>query len=276
MMVKTMFESATEGEEQMRDIELESILNAALANGHHIWVIGDVHGCADPLIELLGKLELTEYDHVVLLGDLIDRGPASARVIELVREKDHIHTIKGNHEYMMIEAMNEMNKRGHASMDTLLWVSNGGTITLDSFDDLYGNESEARQAEAKVWLEQLPSQIVLNGFRLVHAGYDPNLAIEYNTDAEMLGVRSPFHSHPEPLDEVRQIIFGHTPTQAIRIDGKKPGTKGQPLESPVQLEDGRPSWIGIDTGACKKEKENPTLTAYDLQKMVFKEVRLYD
>jgi serine/threonine protein phosphatase 1 len=271
-----MFESATEGEEQMRDIELESILNAALANGHHIWVIGDVHGCADPLIELLGKLELTEYDHVVLLGDLIDRGPASARVIELVREKDHIHTIKGNHEYMMIEAMNEMNKRGHASMDTLLWVSNGGTITLDSFDDLYGNESEARQAEAKVWLEQLPSQIVLNGFRLVHAGYDPNLAIEYNTDAEMLGVRSPFHSHPEPLDEVRQIIFGHTPTQAIRIDGKKPGTKGQPLESPVQLEDGRPSWIGIDTGACKKEKENPTLTAYDLQKMVFKEVRLYD
>jgi len=276
MMVRTMRESLEDVEEQRRNIELETVLNAALANGHHIWVIGDVHGCADPLIELLGKLELTEYDHVVLLGDLIDRGPASARVIELVRENDHIHTIKGNHEYMMIEAMNEMNKRGHASMDTLLWVQNGGVQTLDSFDDLFGDESQSRQEEAKLWMEQQASQIVLDGFRLVHAGYDPNLAIEYNTDAEMLWMRSPFHSHPEPLDEVRQIIFGHTPTQAIQIDGKKPGTKGQPLESPVQLEDGRPSWIGIDTGACQKEEECPTLTAYDLQEMVFTEVRLYD
>jgi len=271
-----MFESSTEVEEQMRDIEFESILNAALADGHRVWAIGDVHGCADSLSELLGKLDLVEDDHVVLLGDLINRGPESAQVIELVRDDDRIHAIKGNHEFMMIEAMNEMDKRGRASMDTLLWVQNGGVQTLDSFDDLYGPESETRQIEAKEWLERLPSQIVLDGFRLVHAGYDPHLSLEFNTEAEMLWMRSPFHSHPEPLDERRQIIFGHTPTQAIRIDGKKPGTKWQPLESPIQLEDGRPSWIGIDTGACQKVEECPTLTAYDLQRKVFREVRLYD
>ena len=58
----------------MRDPVLEATLQEALDAGHAVWAIGDVHGFDEPLERLLDALELCEGDHVVLLGDLIDRG----------------------------------------------------------------------------------------------------------------------------------------------------------------------------------------------------------
>ena len=48
--------------------------------------IGDVHGCADEFEELLAKLELKPDDRVIQVGDLVNRGPDSHRVIELAHE----------------------------------------------------------------------------------------------------------------------------------------------------------------------------------------------
>ncbi|HIG03798.1 MAG TPA: serine/threonine protein phosphatase, partial [Candidatus Poseidoniales archaeon] len=96
---------------QMRNIELENLLNKALAEGNHVWVIGDVHGYANVLTSLIEKLALGPNDHVVLLGDMIDRGPNSCGVIDIVRDNSNIHSIKGNHEDMMIRAYEEINKR---------------------------------------------------------------------------------------------------------------------------------------------------------------------
>lgn len=63
--------------------------------------IGDVHGCARELAELLEKLELSRQDRVVLLGDLINRGPDSAGVIELARRHAHC-ALLGNHELRLL------------------------------------------------------------------------------------------------------------------------------------------------------------------------------
>lgn len=64
--------------------------------------MGDVHGCADHLKKLLSVVGRTKDDHVVLLGDLVDRGPDSAGVvdiaIELEREQGAPSAIMGNHE----------------------------------------------------------------------------------------------------------------------------------------------------------------------------------
>ena len=64
-------------------------------------VVGDIHGCADEFETLLHKLVLTRKDRLILLGDLINRGPDSARVIELAREHAH-RALLGNHELRLL------------------------------------------------------------------------------------------------------------------------------------------------------------------------------
>ena len=65
--------------------------------------IGDVHGCANEFEELLTKLELKPDDLVIQVGDLVNRGPYSHRVIELAREYQ-VKSIIGNHELRLLTA----------------------------------------------------------------------------------------------------------------------------------------------------------------------------
>jgi predicted phosphodiesterase len=68
--------------------------------------IGDVHGCADELEELLEALNLKPGDRVIQLGDLVNRGPDSRRVIQLARTYK-IEAILGNHELRLLTALRE-------------------------------------------------------------------------------------------------------------------------------------------------------------------------
>jgi serine/threonine protein phosphatase 1 len=63
--------------------------------------VGDVHGCAHEFEVLLGKLELSKHDRLILLGDLINRGPDSAGVIALARQHAH-RSLLGNHELRLL------------------------------------------------------------------------------------------------------------------------------------------------------------------------------
>ncbi|MBL9187703.1 MAG: metallophosphoesterase [Opitutaceae bacterium] len=69
-------------------------------NGRII-AVGDIHGCADEFEALLGKLALTRHDRLILLGDLINRGPDSARVLALARQHAH-RALLGNHELRLL------------------------------------------------------------------------------------------------------------------------------------------------------------------------------
>lgn len=64
--------------------------------------IGDIHGCADEFEALLAKLAPTSSDRIILLGDLINRGPDSRRVIALARAHAHV-ALLGNHELRLLE-----------------------------------------------------------------------------------------------------------------------------------------------------------------------------
>jgi len=86
------------------------------------FVIGDVHGCLAQLDALLNAIAATTFDHLIFLGDLIDRGPDSAAVIRRVRalrKAHHVTIIKGKHEQMMLDA------RGSHTKFTD-WLRNGG------------------------------------------------------------------------------------------------------------------------------------------------------
>ena len=64
--------------------------------------IGDIHGCHTEFAELLSQLELKAGDRVVLLGDLVNRGPESARVIDTARSIGAI-SLLGNHELRLLK-----------------------------------------------------------------------------------------------------------------------------------------------------------------------------
>lgn len=67
------------------------------------WVCGDLHGQHDVLMTALDNAGFDpNIDRIFLLGDLIDRGPQSAKLLGWVLETDHVHSVMGNHELMFI------------------------------------------------------------------------------------------------------------------------------------------------------------------------------
>jgi serine/threonine protein phosphatase 1 len=64
--------------------------------------IGDIHGCHQEFADLLDKLQLERDDRLVLLGDLINRGPDSCKVLDLARAHDAI-SLLGNHELRLLK-----------------------------------------------------------------------------------------------------------------------------------------------------------------------------
>ena len=64
--------------------------------------IGDIHGCHEELTRLLARLQVTSDDRLILLGDLINRGPDSTKVLDIVRQYDCVPLL-GNHELRLLE-----------------------------------------------------------------------------------------------------------------------------------------------------------------------------
>lgn len=102
-----------------------------------MYVIGDVHGHYDKLIALINKLPNKFKSKICFVGDLIDRGPDSKKVVDLVKEHNY-DCVLGNHEQMCIEFRgNPYNMTGGYGQSTLNpFGSNGGVLTLDSYGDL--------------------------------------------------------------------------------------------------------------------------------------------
>ena len=70
--------------ESGRNLQLEKDLQGILDNGDNVWVIGDVHGFSKTLRQLITKLTLSPEDSVVILGDLVDRGPNSFVIVQYI------------------------------------------------------------------------------------------------------------------------------------------------------------------------------------------------
>lgn len=240
-----------------RNLSLERKLQEALNRGHSVWTVGDIHGYLEEFETLLEKLDLSDGDMVLCLGDLIDRGPDSHGVLSLVRGSDRIFSIKGNHELIMSEALSI---HGHRHD---FWVEKvGGRATLESMGE---TEWEQRN-QATDWLEftdTLPTEVILHRFRFAHSGYSTEIPLDEHTDEQRLKSREVFLALT-PLDPNRQIVAGHTPVQMLsRFDVETPSSGI--WRSPVKLDDGRDAAVLIDTGIVLRDPSlRPRISAYEL------------
>lgn len=91
-----------------------------------MWIIGDVHGCYEELVELLKQIP--KEDKICFVGDLIDRGPDSYKVIELIKNNNY-DCVLGNHEDMLLEVFNMKQPRLFGTD----FMRNGGGATLLSY-----------------------------------------------------------------------------------------------------------------------------------------------
>jgi len=248
-----------------RDYNIEQELQTTLDNGGNVWAIGDVHGHADTLEALLEKLNLHPLDRVVLLGDMIDRGPKSNSVIKMARNNPQIFCVLGNHEDMMLKNF-DPTEFDSFSIDQFAWMYNGGRATLNSYLEEFTNSDgsinkyklKKRGAQDLAWLDSLPHHIVLDEFRLVHAGYMPHdIEPDLQTKETLLWIRKEFHETIFPIDYERTVIFGHSPMPFFGLE------QSEVWESDAELRNGRTAAIGIDS--CCYGGKDPQLTAINLQ-----------
>ena len=212
-------------------------------------IIGDVHGHFDGLINLLEVIAPDFNDQVYFLGDLIDRGPQSAQVVDFVQESPY-QCLLGNHEQMLLDILVN---RGSKQVEQT-WLRSGGRATVDSYE-----EATIPQKHLD-WMLSLPTHLDLGDIWLAHAGVDPRLPLYQQTAAEFCWVRDEFLSISQPYFPDKLIIIGHTITFTL------PGV------SPGKLAQGQ-GWLDIDTGAY--HPKSGWLTGVDITNCLVYQVNVH-
>ena len=90
------------------------------------YVMGDIHGEADRFHAMLKKIQFSEDDILILLGDVIDRGPDGIALLLEIMEMPNVIMLLGNHEYMMLQYLSPE----ATSTEIRRWNRNGNFITL--------------------------------------------------------------------------------------------------------------------------------------------------
>lgn len=220
-----------------------------------VYAVGDVHGRFDLFKRLL---TIAKRDHaarlpvatrVILLGNIVDRGPDSAAMVQgcmhLTAATDRFVVLKGNHEAMMVEALNgNLTVYDH-------WLGFGGRETLLSWGvDWSVAHSPATPenlriaartvgAEALAWLAALPLHHQYESHLFVHAGIRPGIPLRKQSAEDLLWITDDFLKSDVPHGVT--VVHGHSIHEA----------------GPMI----RPNRIGIDTGAYYSDR----LTAVGLE-----------
>ena len=140
-------------------------------------VVGDVHGCLEELDELLRKCEYRRGDRVVLVGDLVDRGPDPVGVVRRARELG-LQAVLGNHEEKHLRyRKHEMRKEVKSDYKNPRRPFPAGRLA----------EHNALSAGDWGYLEKLPLYLEIPGWiYVVHAGLEPDLKIEEQDPSVLL------------------------------------------------------------------------------------------
>lgn len=223
--------------------------------GRRAYAVGDVHGRLDLLEEMLSLIEADIASRpktktvLVFLGDLIDRGPHSAQVVERLRlyKPDFATTmfLMGNHEEVMLRVL-----AGDADL-LRDWLTFGGAECVQSYgldpEELKRTRPASALQELKKaipeahveFLRSFGDTVSFGGYLFVHAGIRPGVPLADQLQKDLRWIRDPFLE--DESDHGLVVVHGHTITERVEE---------------------RPNRIGVDTGAYR----SGVLTAVALER----------
>ena len=219
-----------------------------------VYACSDIHGQYSLFQKMLEGIRFSEDDKLYILGDLIDRGPESLRVLQDVMQRTNVTCLLGNHELMMNDYLWSRGDR------TWLSDANGGIVTLRQYADL-GEESKRRVFNfIKSLYFQTEIRVGGKVFLLSHSGFVKNKrSIKWaelqEEDVFSLVWASPWrfweYIPEEAYDADGRIhVIGHVPVQAIK---KWPGKKRPDM--PCAYINKRRTLVDIDCGCAWREKD---------------------
>jgi serine/threonine protein phosphatase 1 len=196
-----------------------------------VYAVGDVHGRLDCFETLIGLIreDAASLEHpegkpsIILLGDLIDRGPQSAgcieRSIQLTQEDwCEVEALKGNHEQALLQFLDDPGVGPN-------WVMHGGATTLLSYgvDVARADPSKGWVSVQKAFAEALPAShlafcesmklwVERDDYLFVHAGVRPGRPLAMQSEADLLWIRGEFLRSERPHPD-KVVVHGHTPTR---------------------------------------------------------------
>lgn len=229
----------------------------AIPGGQRVYAVGDVHGRLDLFTALIAAIEADDSARgaiegkpaettIVLLGDLVDRGPDSAGVVAMARELQARRTVRiitGNHEEMFLQSLEDAEILRHflryGGRETVLSYG----IDAQTYRDATLDETQAMLREAVpagdiAFICGFEDHVAIGDYLFVHAGIRPGAPLETQKRGDLRWIREPFLSHGESHGAL--VVHGHTITEDIEV---------------------RPNRIGIDTGAYQSGR----LTALGLE-----------
>ncbi|MDB5341187.1 MAG: pphA 1 [Planctomycetaceae bacterium] len=177
-----------------------------------ILALGDIHGCNTALDTLLGQLQLVADDSVVVLGDIVDRGPGTRQVIERLLELQQycqLQFVKGNHEQMLLGALDGTYPESN-------WLMFGGREVLDS----YGETLEKLPSEHLEFLRSAVDYYETPTEVFVHASLEPGVPLSEQHEKWLRWTR--YTGNELPLPSGQRVVCGHTP-QASGLPARSRG-----------------------------------------------------
>lgn len=192
-----------------------------------IYVMSDIHGMYDKYIEMLKTIHFTDEDILYIIGDVIDRGQGSIRILQDMMNRFHVFPLFGNHELMAMRCLPAFIQETVESifesldddkmLDLYEWIQNGGYPTLLQFQQLSPLEKE----DIIDYLMEFTAyeEVEVNGqyFLLVHAGlgnHSESIQLEDHSVDDFVWER-PDYEIPYFKDSNHYMIVGHTPTLSI-------------------------------------------------------------
>lgn len=226
----------------------------AIPDGERVYAVGDIHGCADLLNELLTRVAEDDAARgpakttLIFLGDLVDRGPDSAAVMEDLRvlalQRPHTRFLLGNHEEVFLEALKGEPKalRMFCRIGGRETIMSYGVDPVDydrmDYDELHQAMRARVPTEHEAFLATFEDMIVIGDYVFVHAGIRPDTDLASQRGSDLRWIRKPFLDHGGAMEKV--VVHGHTISEQVDV---------------------QPYRIGVDTGAY----ESGRLTALGLE-----------
>ncbi|MFC2970319.1 metallophosphoesterase family protein [Acidimangrovimonas pyrenivorans] len=235
------------------------------------YAIGDIHGHLDLLKAAHARIaadreRVGDSDApVVHLGDLVDRGPDSAGVIDYLSQGiargENWLVLRGNHDRMFAGFLGDATYHDPRLRPDYDWTHPrvGGIETLESYGIVDPGGRPPAQVQAET-VAAVPAshrallQGMLNSYRrgevlFVHAGIRPGVALEEQTEDDLIWIRGEFHQ--DTRDHGVLVIHGHTPVEkpthfGNRVDIDSGAAYGGPLTA-IVVED-REVFVLTDAG----------------------------